>query len=82
MLSEVVLSAGQTDPLVVVAVIVGLVVLAGVASVHKLVLIRSSGSSIGDQPPESMTNCSACGARIAREQDHCDYCGESVVERS
>lgn len=44
---------------------------------------RSFGvRSESNPPPEMKTNCPSCGARVVIDQEDCDYCGESITEKS
>lgn len=74
----VVLQAGLDNPLFGVVLMVAIVVLGGLAFIHRVIFYGSFASKGESRPPASKTNCSACGARIPADRENCDYCGETV----
>lgn len=76
------LQTGPEDPLVLLGLFVGLVVIAGLAVLRKMVLVGLVTGD-GDAPdPDSLTNCPACGARNPADRDSCDHCCEPIPEAS
>jgi len=74
----VALQTQQTNPVVVLAVVVALLVFGSMALANRLAVYRSFGDAEDAVAPESMTNCPSCGTRLSEGDETCDHCGDPV----
>lgn len=63
-----------------VAVLVVFVVAAFIAVVYDFYVLRAVFGNDDSVPPERLTNCPSCGARVSVEADTCGYC-EAPIDR-
>lgn len=78
---DIVAQTGGGSSLVVIGAVLATLVIALAAAIYRMALF--SALSGGDTlPPDAQTNCPACGARIPDDAVDCEYCGESLDERS
>lgn len=72
------LQTNGTDPFVVLAIAVVMLVALALVALRTAALYGSVDEN--EVSPSELTNCPECGSRVAVESDVCDYCGASMTD--